>query len=439
MVCQWCIGSLFFAAAALADYYVDNANTSVIYSMAPSASGVAWQTFSVSTQSLTLSISNSTGNYSIPIDASKCYDDNYALGVCGDGDNCFVQIPFTGSGITMYVLSAGFSGITASFSVDGAPATSNTIPTPPGPTFQTPNVSMYEVQNLPTGNHTMVMTVLNWSGSASSMKFDYAFINETFVAEPATTSATSVSYTSSASQSPSQSPTGNLSNSSKVDLGGVIGGTLAGIAVVVAVVLGVIYFRRRKTTSASVPPHVTHQTTAFMSEYSTSPPPQAGFATYGKTPFHRQADGGPSIPPLTRSAILREALAAGSHPPSEPLPSSRSTMSGESSGILQPLRRQPSIGFGTDRPGSSSYPDALPPSVDASVTSRYNLTVEQLEVIDRLRADNVPPETIARVAEGFVSGHGYNQSSADISSGGLTRGGSIFSAAPPPSYQTRYG
>ncbi|KIK99731.1 hypothetical protein PAXRUDRAFT_822417, partial [Paxillus rubicundulus Ve08.2h10] len=75
MVHQWVISPLFFAAAVLADYYVDNANTSVIYSMAPSASGVAWQTFSVSTQSLSLSISNSTGNYTIPIDASKCYND----------------------------------------------------------------------------------------------------------------------------------------------------------------------------------------------------------------------------------------------------------------------------------------------------------------------------------------------------------------------------
>ncbi|KAF8842530.1 hypothetical protein BDN67DRAFT_965643 [Paxillus ammoniavirescens] len=404
--------------------------------MAPSSSGVAWQTFSVSTQSLSLSISNSTGNYTIPIDASKCYNDNYALGVCGDGDNCFVQIPFTGSGITMYVLSAGFSGITASFSVDGVPAVSDSIPAPPGPTFQTPNVSMYEVQNLPSGNHTMVMTILDWEGSPSSMKFDYAFVNETFVAAPTTTSATSASQTSSGASQSASAPVGNTSNSNKVDLGGVVGGTLAGIAVVVAVVMSVCYWRKRKTPPARLSPHVAYQTTPFMSE-SSSPPPQTRVPTYGQKFFTGQADVDPAIPPLTRSAILREALAAGNHAASEPLPSSQSIMSGTSSGPLQPLRRQPSIGFNTDQPGSASYTGAVSPSVDPSVTSGYNLTADQLEVIERLRADNVPSETIARVAEGFLSRY---DSSADTSSSGrgLTRGGSIFSGAPP-SYQTRYG
>jgi hypothetical protein len=128
------------------------------------------------------------------------------------------EMQHVGSGITMYVLSAGFSGITASFSVDGAPAVSDSVPAPPGPTFQVPNVSMYEVQNLPSGNHTMVMTVLDWEGSASSMKFDYAFVNETFVAAPTTTSATSASQTSSgASQSPSAT-VANTSNSKKFAL-----------------------------------------------------------------------------------------------------------------------------------------------------------------------------------------------------------------------------
>lgn len=70
------IAPLLLASIVLADYYVDNANTSVIYSMAPSQSGQAWQTFSVSTQSLELSIMNSTGNYTIPLDASYCYDQN---------------------------------------------------------------------------------------------------------------------------------------------------------------------------------------------------------------------------------------------------------------------------------------------------------------------------------------------------------------------------
>lgn len=76
MVCVWHIAPLLLATVVLADYYIDNANTSVLYSMAPSQSGLAWQTFSVGTQSLVLSISNSTGNYTITLDASHCYDEN---------------------------------------------------------------------------------------------------------------------------------------------------------------------------------------------------------------------------------------------------------------------------------------------------------------------------------------------------------------------------
>jgi hypothetical protein len=221
----------------------------------------------------------------------------------------------------------------------------------------------------------------------------------------------------------------------RVDIGGVVGGTLAGIAVVVAVVLSVCYWRKRKTPPARLSPLVAYPTTPFMSEAS-SPPPQTRGPTYGQKFFTGQADVDPAIPPLTRSAILREALAAGNHA-AEPLPSSQSIMSGTSSGPLQPLRRQPSIGFNTDQPGSASYTGAFSPSVDASVMSGYNFTADQLELIEQLRADNVPSETIARVAEGFLSRH---DSSADTSSigRGFTRGGSIFSAAPP-SYQTRYG
>lgn len=70
------ITPLLLATIVLADYNIDNANTSIIYSMAPSESGQAWQTFSVGTQSLSLQINNSTGSYTIPLDASHCYNEN---------------------------------------------------------------------------------------------------------------------------------------------------------------------------------------------------------------------------------------------------------------------------------------------------------------------------------------------------------------------------
>ena len=157
------------------------------------------------------------------------------VGVCGTGDNCFVEMPFTGiqsrfippmppsrsipgSGITMYVFNAGLSGMTASFSIDGGTAVSNTTQAPPPPTYQVSNVSLYSIQGLPTGNHTMTMTVLDWSGSATSMKFDYAYINETFMETPATTSSTSSMTSTSASQTPTQTSAGDASTSNKSGL-----------------------------------------------------------------------------------------------------------------------------------------------------------------------------------------------------------------------------
>ena len=122
-----------------------------------------------------------------------------------------------GSGIAMYVFNAGFSGMTASFSIDGGTAVSSTIQAPPPPAYQISNVSLYDIQGIPTGNHTMKMTLLNWGTGGTSMKFDYAYINETFVASPTTTSSTP-SMTSSASRTSSQTPsTGNSTASNGLE------------------------------------------------------------------------------------------------------------------------------------------------------------------------------------------------------------------------------
>jgi hypothetical protein len=339
-------------------------------------------------------------------------------------------MPFTGSGITMYVFNAGLSGMTASFSVDGSAAVSNTIQAPPPPTYQVSNVSLYNIQGLPTGNHTMIMTVLDWSGSATSMKFDYAYVNETLVAIPATTSSTSSMTSTSASQTSSQTPTQTSSTSNEVNIGAIVGGTLGGLAILAGLVFGFFYLRKRKATPKDV---FSVESTFQVNPFSSPTPPSAQ-----QRPFftqHRQASL--PVPPLTRSAILRDALAAGNYS-SGPDQSSQSIRSGQSSAVFQPLRRQPSYSADTDPPVPSSVShvaDAGSPFSDPA--SRYNLTAEQAEVIDRLRADNVPVETIARVIEGFVSS---NLPGGETGGGKVARGArSVVSAAPPPSYQTREG
>ena len=67
------------------------------------------------------------------------------------------------------------------------------------------------------------------------------------------------------------------------------------------------------------------------------------------------------------------------------------------------------------------------------MASRYNLTANQVGVVDQLRVSNVHLETIARVIEGYVS---TNLSSGEANDKKLNRATSVASAAPPRSYQT---
>jgi len=115
--------------------------------------------------------------------------------------------------------------------------------------------------------------------------------------------------------------------------------------------------------------------------------------------------------------------------------SSQSISSGNRSAAFQPLRRRPSYDADVDahvRSSASRVTNASPVLSD----QRYNLTPEQVEIIDRLRADNVPQDTVMRVFEGFVS---PKLSVGETSDRRSTRARSFASAAPPPSYQTRDG
>ncbi|KAG9318218.1 hypothetical protein JVU11DRAFT_298 [Chiua virens] len=450
-VCQWYIIPFLLVTTVLADYNIDNANTSVVYSISPSLTG--WQTFSVNGVTEALNITNSTGSYIIPLDPSHCYDGNYAQGVCGTNDNCFVQIPFTGSGVTMYVYNAGGSGMTASFSVDGGTAVSQTIQQPPGPSFQQSNVSMYDIQGLTSGSHTMVMTVLDWNGADTSMKFDYAYVNETFVVVPATTSSTSsqtsTSSASQTSQKTSQSSTGiqtttgtPSASSNKINLGGVIGGTLGGTVLLAGILIGFCCLRKKRKTAIPQQDAFSPESNFHVDPFTAnSPVPPQTFAHYATTRHSQNLSG--DVSSSTRSAILRDILTVRNHAPfSEPTQSigSHSIRSGVSSPtppVIQPLRGGMVSGGadGTDLERSNS------PFSDAPMPSRINLTTEQLDIIDRLRSDKVPAETIARVIEGFMSPY---QTDGTLTDGdrirtlrSVSRTSFDTSVLPPPSYQTR--
>ncbi|KAL4065233.1 hypothetical protein J3A83DRAFT_4375760 [Scleroderma citrinum] len=127
---------------------------------------------------------------------------------CGSADNCILTIPFTGSGITIFVYQAGPTGINASFAIDDSHTQTKALNAPPAPNYKIANVSMFNVQH--------------------GMMRDYAYVNETLVTTPApetTTSATTTALSSSSSSSTSTATTASSSgsHSDTAIIGGVIG------------------------------------------------------------------------------------------------------------------------------------------------------------------------------------------------------------------------
>ena len=94
-------------------------------------------------------------------------------------------------------MHAGFQGISASLTIDGGQSVTATLPAPAPPSYQTPNVSLFNIQSLPSAVHTVTINLLDWESGTTSLYFDYALINETYVELPVSI----VSSTSAAAQS----------------------------------------------------------------------------------------------------------------------------------------------------------------------------------------------------------------------------------------------
>jgi hypothetical protein len=125
------------------------------------------------------------------------------------------------------------------------------------PTF---NFTIYDIQSLQSGNHTLDLTLLNATGSNSSSNytffyFDYAVVNETDAFPTQVTSST-VAHTRTTSATPQASSTAQqVSNASqpshlprtsdKSIIAPVVGGILGGIGVITAIILVVLYLRRQ--------------------------------------------------------------------------------------------------------------------------------------------------------------------------------------------------
>jgi len=82
----------------------------------------------------------------------------------------------------VYVMHAGFQGIAASLTIDGGgQSVTATLPPPTPPSYQTPNVTLFDLQSLPNADHTATINLLGWDDGTTSLYFDYALINEGYV------------------------------------------------------------------------------------------------------------------------------------------------------------------------------------------------------------------------------------------------------------------
>ncbi|KAI6111036.1 hypothetical protein F5141DRAFT_1063425 [Pisolithus sp. B1] len=183
---RFCLGlfaSLPWTSLVAAEFYIDNANLSVVYY---SMGNAAWTQYSTQLGTITLNVNNQ----SIPVDAGMCYDESYSP--CMTADECQAQIPFAGTGITIYVMNAGFQGVNASLSVDGAYSVNGTIPPPTPPSYQTPRVSLLAIQSLAYAYHVATLSILDWDAGDTSLYFDYAQVEDsniqTTTSQPSTPS-----------------------------------------------------------------------------------------------------------------------------------------------------------------------------------------------------------------------------------------------------------
>ena len=376
-------------------------------------------------------------------DSTWCTD-----AACKISDNCQVQIPFSGksvttcterrdsrslagSGITIYVLQAGAQGINASLTIDEGAPTYNVLPAPPGPSFYIPNVTLFSVQGMTTGNHTATMTVLNWDNIFSGMMFDYAWINQTVVDAVSTATTSSVtsstatstsSPTSMATSTPSKSTYALLSwrtviilisilNSTHV--GAIVGGIVGGLAALIALFATFYVCRRRRETrgpNANLNPEPTIEP-FFTAESLYHQAPQR-YANLTSRPASESlvtgTVSGPVPPHSTSSGSSRREKSrldiTNPNPSASQIGSSNVTFPPSQAGLSSTFSSIPS---GTSRP---QIRQAHP-----------TLTDDQADFVNSLYANNIPAGAIARVIERMIAGE--REPAVDG-----------YDSLPPPSY-----
>ncbi|KAG6331978.1 hypothetical protein ID866_7111 [Astraeus odoratus] len=442
-------GCLLFILLALvhtcsADYYIDDTNTTLTYSSGPKA---AWGPFAAGGESLELLLPNNTY---MTIDPFQCYNHTYRYAACYSSDDCILTIPFTGknslvllygnadplqgSGITIFVYQSGPVGINASITVDESFSQTNVLDAPPAPWYDIANVTMFDVQELVSGPHTVLLTVNDLFGSYSGMMWDYAYINETLVTTPPVTTTTgiltTVTSSSSAVTSVSTISSTQASSGSHSSLGAIVGGAVGGLALVVIGIIAALCLRRRRSRSFA-PVDVTAGESPRPFNPSTLYDPEVSQVVQ---PAHT-ADTNASTITSNSTSPSAMLLTPNRRPPSDhgarmstvtPFTSSASNPSERSSSktplVVSNISSPPSL-------GQLSPNDARPSQASSRVIPQ-SLTDEQADFITALYNNNVPAAAVARVVERMLADRhaGVQEWETELS---LSRTHSMALTAPP--------
>ncbi|KAH0830352.1 hypothetical protein J3R83DRAFT_1746 [Lanmaoa asiatica] len=397
-----------------ADYYIDDTNTTLTYTSGPNA---AWASYAIGGVTLELLLPNNT--YQV-IDAFVCWNHTYRYAACFDSDTCLLTVPFTGSGITVYVYQAGPVGINASITIDTVHAKTNVLSAPPAPAYEIANVSMFDVQQLPSGPHTLSLLINNLSGSYSGMMFDYAYVNESLVTNSTTTTSTMATSTTVSTSAPA-----SLSSGSHTDTGAIVGGVIAVVAVIVAGILASLWIRRRREHTPEMIDRRSGSATPPFNPHNAYDLPPGSTVRSGLTPSHSMEFS--SLIPLAPNRLGSSEV--------------RRTPSSPSSGqeILTPFTAIPATNSSGTQ-GHKTHPVPLNdstnmPQIEHSSSGSHRdtslmLTDEQADFINSLYHNNVPAAAIARVMERMLADRhaGIREWERETR---LARGRTTMTTAPP--------
>jgi len=332
--------------------------------------------------------------------------------------HCFMQVQFTGSGITVRGLQA-IGNIDFTATLDGItllPPIQISVQPDGSPTRY--NVSLLDLQTLTPTFHTLFID------SSAHFFFDDAYVNETNPSAPPPSSSTTTTSSSAVSSSSQASIPTSSSHSLSTPVRAIGGGVVGGVAVIAAVAAVLLYCRRRKTRTleSDMQPTVT-----MFNRYPYSaghPPPPL--------PQHNTMANAPSASPLSAtyqypSDVSNFTLQQQSH------------TSPTSADSLIPL---PSAETGHARTTSPSVGEdwhiSGGPAPDVASSTSQQLTEEQATYLQTLYSLNAPAPAIAVVIERMLQEGGTPTGTPPRPANNLSFGSVVKRAPSTASHPPRY-